>query len=196
MTKRHASRVPRLVVALAVTALAATACGASPAASSPEAPVAGTSPATAPPVKDPATATATPVAVPKALTFTGTTLKGERFDAARMAGKPAILWFWAPWCATCASEAQSLGDIHAEYGDRLGILGIAGHGSAGEMDDFVADFELQAIPHLDDSPGKLWKRFGIVQQSWYVMLDADGKQVYKGYLDDLQLTEKVQALTA
>ncbi|GAA4966559.1 hypothetical protein GCM10025331_68950 [Actinoplanes utahensis] len=136
------------------------------------------------------------MAVPKALTFTGTTLTGERFDAARMAGKPAILWFWAPWCATCASEAQSLGDIQAEYGDRLNILGIAGLGSAAEMDDFVADFQLQAIPHLDDAPGKLWKRFGIVQQSWYVMLDAGGREVYKGYLDDLQLTERVQALTA
>ncbi|MEU8664199.1 redoxin domain-containing protein, partial [Actinoplanes philippinensis] len=141
-------------------------------------------------------ATAQAVTVPKTLTFSGTTLDGKKFDAASMAGKPAILWFWAPWCATCASEAQSLSDIHDEYAGRLGILGIASLGSVPEMDDFVADFELAKMPHLNDKAGKLWKRFGIAQQSWYVMLDRTGKVAYKGYLDDLQLTEKVKELTA
>ena len=64
------------------------------------------------------------------------------------------------------------------------------------MDDFVADFGLAGMPHLNDKAGKLWKRFGIVQQSWYVMLDRAGRVTYKGYLDDLQLTEKVRELTA
>jgi thiol-disulfide isomerase/thioredoxin len=185
---------PRLLSLTLTVALAATACGTSQAAS-PEAPVAGPSPATAVPSAS-GTATARAVAVPKALTFTGTTLQGKKFDAASLAGKPAILWFWAPWCATCASEAQSLADIHEEYADRLGILGIASLGSTAEMDDFVADFSLQGMPHLNDKSGKLWKRFGIVQQSWYVMLDRTGTVVHKGYLDDLQLTGKVQELTA
>ncbi|MEV0899826.1 redoxin family protein [Actinoplanes sp. NPDC049802] len=170
--------------------LAATGCGTPPAAS-PE-------PATTP--NGTATASAStaarPVAVPESLAFTGTTLSGERFDAASLAGKPAVLWFWAPWCATCAGEAQSLGDIHAEYGDRLAILGIASLGGADEMKDFVADFELEGITHLDDPGGKLWKRFGIAQQSWYVMVDRTGKIVHRGYLDDLQLTGKVRELTA
>ncbi|GIE36512.1 thiol:disulfide interchange protein [Actinoplanes italicus] len=184
---------PRLLSLTLAVALAATACGTTPAAS-PEAPVAGPSPATAPPASGAVTAEA--VTVPKTLKFSGTTLQGKKFDAASLAGKPAILWFWAPWCATCASEAQSLGDIQEEYGDRLGILGIASLGSAAEMDDFVADFSLGAMPHLNDKAGKLWKRFGIVQQSWYVMLDGSGKVVHKGYLDDLQLTGKVKELTA
>jgi thiol-disulfide isomerase/thioredoxin len=189
------SRVPRLLLPLALAAvLAAAGCGTTPDAS-PEAPATGPSPvAAAPPASGAATAEA--VTVPKTLTFTGTTLDGKKFDAASMAGKPAILWFWAPWCATCASEAQSLSDIHDAYAGRLSVLGIASLGSVPEMDDFVADFELAKMPHLNDKAGKLWKRFGIAQQSWYVMLDRTGKVVYKGYLDDLQLTGKVKELTA
>ncbi|WP_430784285.1 redoxin domain-containing protein [Actinoplanes sp. G11-F43] len=194
MKKRDSVRVPKPALsafALAL-ALAAAGCGTepveSPAAAGPS-PAAATStaPSSEPAEKKP---------VPKNLTFAGTTLEGAKFDAASLAGKPAILWFWAPWCATCASEAQSIGDLKDEYGDRLQILGIAGMGKPSEMKRFVADFELQDVPHLNDAPGKLWKRFGIVQQSWYVFLDADGEETYKGYLDDLQLTQRVQEMTA
>lgn len=195
MRKRDSVRVPKLVVMALTTALAAAACGTAPVASSAPAPaetVTGARVSAAPS----ASASSGPAVVPKNLTFTGTTLEGATFDAASLAGKPAILWFWAPWCATCASEAQSIGDLKTEYGDRLQILGIAGMGKNTEMKRFVADFELQGVPHLNDAPGKLWKRFGIVQQSWYVFLDANGKETYKGYLDDLQLTQRVQAMTA
>ncbi|MBG0562963.1 redoxin domain-containing protein [Actinoplanes aureus] len=133
---------------------------------------------------------------PKSLKFSGTTLEGAAFDAASLAGKPALLWFWAPWCATCASEAQSIADVQEEYGDRLGILGIAGMGTKKAMNEFVSDFQLQAVPHLNDPAGKIWQRFGIAQQSWYVLIDPDGKILHTGYLDDLQLTEKVRAVTA
>ncbi|MBW6439714.1 TlpA family protein disulfide reductase [Actinoplanes hulinensis] len=194
MTRRRASRVPRLVLIMLATALAATGCGTTPDAS--PAPATSSGPVTSSGPAATATAKAEAVAVPKSLSFTGTTLAGEKFDAAGLAGRPAILWFWAPWCATCASEAQSLGDIHSEYGDELAILGIAGMGGAAEMKEFVADFELESITHLNDPGGKLWKRFGIAQQSWYVMVDRTGKIVYRGYLDDLQLTGKVRELTA
>ena len=191
----RAEPVPLLVSLILAAGIAVSGCAASPTASPPALPA---SPAAASPgAASPAgTSAAAPVAVPKNLTFGGTTVAGEKFEAASLAGKPAVLWFWAPWCATCASEAQSIADIRQEYGDKLGILGIAGLGSTADMKDFVSDFELDTIPHLNDPTGKLWKRFGITQQSWYVMLDARGEIVHRGYLDDLQLTEKVQALTA
>lgn len=197
MRRRDSVRVPKLVLPALALALAASGCGTepveSPAAAGPSPAAASSSPAAVP--ADEAKP-AEPKVVPKNLTFAGTTLDGARFDAASLAGKPAILWFWAPWCATCASEAQSIGDLKTEYGDRLQILGIAGMGKPAEMKRFVADFELEGVPHLNDAPGKLWKRFGIVQQSWYVFLDSNGEETYKGYLDDLQLTRRVQEMTA
>jgi thiol-disulfide isomerase/thioredoxin len=138
-----------------------------------------------------------PVAtVPASLQFSGKTLDGDAYNAAALAGRPAILWFWAPWCATCASEAQSIGDIAKEYQGRLGILGIAGLGNNRDMHQFVSDLEVGDVPHLDDQAGVIWKKFKITQQSWYVFLDRTGKVVKIGYLDDLQLTNEVKTLVA
>lgn len=170
-------------------------CGSEPA--QPAGPAQSPAPATVEPAAgaavEPSATTRPPT--PKSLRFTGTTLDGAAFDAASLAGKPALLWFWAPWCATCAGEAQSIAGVHEEYGDRLGILGIAGMGTKKAMKEFVSDFQLQAVPHLNDPAGKIWQRFGIAQQSWYVVIDPAGKILYTGYLDDLQLTGKVRELT-
>ncbi|GID29634.1 TlpA family protein disulfide reductase [Paractinoplanes brasiliensis] len=136
------------------------------------------------------------ISVPAALKFSGKTLDGKAFDATTLAGKPTILWFWAPWCATCASEAQSVRDLHEEYGDRLSFLGIAGMGGNREMHQFVKDLEVGAVTHLDDGAGKIWKKFKITEQSLYVVLDRAGQVRHTGYLDDLQLTRQVKALVA
>ena len=144
----------------------------------------------------PASAAPPAVTVPASLRFSGRTVDGKAFDAGTLAGKPVILWFWAPWCATCASEAMSIADIAEEYRGRLGILGIAGMGGNGDMREFVADLEVGAVPHLDDQAGTLWKKFKITQQSWYVLIDRDGEIGRTGYLDDLQLTAEVERLVA
>jgi thiol-disulfide isomerase/thioredoxin len=163
-------RLGKVAIMLAVGLLALTGC-----ASSPSAPAA---------------------AVPDTLNFTGTTLDGATFDASTLAGRPALLWFWAPWCATCASEAQSINDLKDEYGDRLAILGIAGMGNNEDMHRFVADLDMTKVPNLDDQAGVLWRRFGITAQSTYVVIDRAGTVVTTGYLDDLQLTDKVKSLVA
>jgi thiol-disulfide isomerase/thioredoxin len=137
-----------------------------------------------------------PVTVPATLKFSGKTLDGKPFDASTLAGRPTILWFWAPWCATCASEAQSIRDLQEEFGDRLTFLGIAGMGGNPEMHQFVKDLEVGNVTHLDDGAGKIWKKFKITEQSLYVVLDRSGKVVTTGYLDDLQLTRQVKTLVA
>ena len=130
------------------------------------------------------------------LSFTGRTLDGAPFDAATLAGRPALLWFWAPWCATCASQAGSVTDLQAQYGDRIGILGVAGMGSNAEMKEFVTDLDVGTVRTLDDSAGAVWRKFGITEQSTYVLVDRAGAVVTSGYLDDLQLTTEVSKLVA
>jgi len=137
-----------------------------------------------------------PAVVPATLRFSGKTLDGAAFDATTMAGKPTILWFWAPWCATCASEAQSIADLAKEYRGQLSILGIAGLGTNKAMHEFVSDLNVGDVPHLDDQAGAIWKKFKITQQSTYVFLDRTGQVVKTGYLDDLQLTAEVKTLVA
>src|SRR6478736_5413787 len=77
-------------------------------------------------------------AVPAALSFTGTTLDGKKFDGASMAGKPVVLWFWAPWCATCAGEAASVHDLADKYHGQVDVLGVAGMGPEKDMHQFVS----------------------------------------------------------
>ncbi len=42
------------------------------------------------------------------LAFTGTTLSGAPFTGASLQGKPAVLWFWTPWCPFCNQEAPNV----------------------------------------------------------------------------------------
>jgi thiol-disulfide isomerase/thioredoxin len=185
-------RTIKSVVAAAAAVAIVAGCGQpSPSAAPPAA-----APLAAAPQPAAAASGAASVVVPASLKFTGTTLDGKTFDAATMAGKPTILWFWAPWCATCASEAMSIADLQTEYAGRVNILGIAGMGNNEDMHEFVSDLEVGTVPHLDDEPGKLWKKFGITEQSTYVILDRAGEVVARSYLDDLQLTTKVKSLVA
>jgi thiol-disulfide isomerase/thioredoxin len=140
--------------------------------------------------------TEAPAAPAGVLTFTGRTLDGAPFDAATLAGRPALLWFWAPWCATCAAQAGSVTNLQAEYGDRLGILGVGGMGSNADMQEFVTDLDVGSVRNLDDEAGVLWRTFGITEQSTYVLIDRAGAVVRTGYLDDLQLTTEVTSLVA
>ncbi|GAA2708583.1 hypothetical protein Apa02nite_076790 [Actinoplanes palleronii] len=172
----------RALLTLPLAMLAAGCATSPPAAARPAAggsPVAGSPPA--PPV-------------PETLKFSGTTLDGATYDAAQLAGKPAVLWFWAPWCATCAGEAQSVADDQEEYAGRLTFLGVAGMGTTKAMREFVADMDVGAVTHLNDPTGKIWKRFAIFEQSTYVLLDAAGTMVTRSYLDDQQLTAALKKL--
>ena len=47
------------------------------------------------------------------LNFTGTTLSGGTFNGASLQGKPAVLWFWTPWCPFCNQEAPSVAAVSA-----------------------------------------------------------------------------------
>lgn len=120
--------------------------------------------------------------VPEALTFTANTVDGKPFDAKTLAGKPVVLWFWAPWCHVCQAQGAETAKVAAEFQDRAHVIGVAGLDKPEAMQDFVADTEVGAFPHLSDEAGDVWKKFGITEQSVYVILDEDGKTVYEGVL--------------
>lgn len=189
----------RLTVAatLAGTLLAASACAVGPTSAQPAAevavPVATASTSAAPSSAAP-TPTGAPAVVPDALRFTGRTLDGTAFSAAALAGRPVVLWFWAPWCATCASQAWTVAEIAPKYRDTVPIVGVAGLGEQKAMRSFVTEFELGGTTQIDDRAGALWRRFEIVEQSTFLIIDRDGKVVHQGFLDGEDLTRRVAAL--
>lgn len=129
------------------------------------------------------------------LRFTAETVNGDPFDGTTLAGKDAVLWFWAPWCTECRREAPHVAKSQADNADVV-FVGVAGLGETNDMRDFVDDYNVDAFTHLADLDGSLWQRFGVVQQPAYAFIDDSGKiEVYRGELGEDGLAEHVDALS-
>ncbi|WP_432034259.1 redoxin domain-containing protein [Streptomyces antibioticus] len=189
-----------LPAALAAAFLTVTACGSGDGSASADG--AGTSASKAsspaqPTADSPDSGSGSPGAkAPEALNFSATTVDGRPFDAKTLAGKPTVLWFWAPWCPTCKGQAAETAKVAAAQQGKANVVGVAGLDKNAAMRAFVSDTGTGSFPHLSDEKGEVWKRFEITQQSSYVILDQSGKTVYEGVLPGGKgLADKVAALT-
>jgi thiol-disulfide isomerase/thioredoxin len=135
-----------------------------------------------------------PAATGPLLAFTATTLDGQPFDGMSLAGKPTVLWFWAPWCPICLQQAPGVREAVTKYGDRVNIIGVAGLDKTAAMPEFVRLAKVQGMTHLADEDGVVWKRFGITEQSIFVLLDADGTVTGKGRLAADEIPDRVAGL--
>jgi thiol-disulfide isomerase/thioredoxin len=149
--------------------------------------------------KPPSTAASTPARRPPAtvtgrLAFSGTTLDGKPFDAATLAGRPAVLWFWAPWCPICKGQAPDVLDVHQRYAGRVSVVGVAGLDDQPNMQPFVDSTKTGDLTHLADPDGEIWQRFKVTQQSTYVLIDASGNVTFTGNVGGDELRSKVAAL--
>lgn len=50
---------------------------------------------------------------------------GETAFATFRAGQPAVINFFAHWCAPCVQEMPGLESVHQELGDRVAFLGVS-----------------------------------------------------------------------
>jgi len=196
---RYGVRASALVVALALLGGGCAggagptvgAGGATPSSASASPP----GPSASPPA--PVVSSPPPATVPATLRFRVPKVGGGTFDGATLAGRPSVLWFWASWCTRCRAKAADVRDMHERYGGQVNVVGVAGLGSgAGGMRSFVSDRGLSGFPHLADDAGVLWKRFGVTEQEYFVLLDARGEVVHKGPLGSDQLGRRVGALAA
>lgn len=130
---------------------------------------------------------------PELLDFTGTTVAGETFDGASLAGRPTVLWFWAPWCPTCRGQIPQVERLAADHDGDVNVIGIGSLDSAEAIGDFAGD--VPGVTHLEDVEGELWKRFEVTEQSSFVVLDADGTVTFEaGYGGSDELDAEVQGL--
>lgn len=184
------------IAATIAVALLVAGCGAEdePAASvSPSTPAVATPTPTPTPAQPTPTKGGEPAVVPAVLEFTGRTVDGASFRGSTVAGKPVVLWFWAPWCAVCRSQAPEVESLVSRYGDDLAVIGVGSLDSGSAIAGFADD--VRGPVHLSDPDGALWKRFRISQQSSFVVLDASGKEVLRtGYNDDDALVSTVEKL--
>ena len=128
------------------------------------------------------------------LAFTATTLDGKPFDGMSLAGKPAVLWFWAPWCPTCLGQAPGVRTAVDRYADKVNIIGVAGLDKVEAMPEFVRLAKVEKMTHLADEAGVVWKRFEVTAQSIFVLIDATGAIKFRGRLSADEVPDRVAAL--
>ena len=167
-----------LTVLLAATAIVVAACGSQPA----------TGPSLATPAGDPS--------APAQLQFTSKTLDGQPFFGESLWGKPAILWFWAPWCSVCQREAPTVAKV-AAANPAVTFIGVAARADVAAMREFVDKYHMAGFAQLADNDAVVWAKFGVTQQPAYAFVSQDGSiDVVKGTLSETQLAEKVHGLAA
>lgn len=140
-------------------------------------------------------ATAEPGSAARALT--ATTLAGNRFDFASLSGRPAVLWFWAPWCTICRVDAPEVVGAARRLGNDVKILGVPGRGKVPDMKGFVSDTGVGELEHVVDSDGRVWSAYGVVSQPAFAFIDAAGHvEVVNGALTGKELESRARALVA
>lgn len=132
------------------------------------------------------------------LDFTGTTLSGASFNGASLQGKPAVLWFWTPWCPFCNQEAPTVSKVAASNPD-VTFVGIAARSDVAAMEGFASRYNL-GFTNLNDADGSLWAKFGVPWQPAYLFVKADGTSSFvnspTSAMSEQDLASRVSALTA
>ncbi|WP_204080208.1 protein disulfide oxidoreductase [Mycobacterium riyadhense] len=176
----------RVIGALTVVAVIAAACGSQP-----------KSLPTLAPLESPAGARQVPAGqtAPAQLQFTAKTIDGQDFHGDSLLGKPAVLWFWAPWCPTCQGEAPTVGQIAASHPE-VTFVGVAGLDQVPAMREFVDRYPVKTFTQLADTDGAVWAKFGVTQQPAYAFIRPHGRiDVVAGRMPEAELTRRVTALT-
>jgi peroxiredoxin len=106
--------------------------------------------------------------------FELTDVAGGRMDLAALAGRPTVLYFFAPWCRVCAVSAPQLRWFDRWFdGSAQVVLVALDYGSVEEVGDYARKHDL-AMPvllgHADTAAA-----YRIRGYPTYYVLDAQGR---------------------
>lgn len=132
---------------------------------------------------------------PEELRFSAQTLDGSTFNGTSLAGEPAVLWFWAPWCPNCQREAPTIADAEATHGEQVTFVGVAARDEVSAMKDFATKYGIDGFTNLNDANSAVWARFGVTYQPAFAFIGADGSvDVVKGSLSAAELDALLSAM--
>jgi peroxiredoxin len=122
-----------------------------------------------------------------------TTLEGQRIDLAALYGKqPVYLKFWATWCKPCREQSPGFDKIYQQYGKRIAVVAVNTGYSETEADvrAFRTQYGLHMPVVIDD--GTLGGQLDLRVTPQHVVIDANGRIVHVGHLDDQALHDALE----
>ncbi len=129
------------------------------------------------------------------LDFTAQTLDGRPFSGASLSGRPAVLWFWTPWCPLCQRDAPMVARLAAAH-PKVTFVGVGAQDRPDTLRSFAARYGVDGFTELADTDAAVWARFGVTRQPSYAFLHPDGRiEVATGSLPEVELSRRLQALT-
>jgi peroxiredoxin len=114
--------------------------------------------------------------------FSLKSLDGQSFTLSAFRGKnPVFLVFWATWCPYCIQEVPLLKELYAKLspkGLKILSINIGYNDPLLRVQAFQKKFELP-YPILYDANAMVSRQFGVVGVPFSVLVDRDGKIVYR-----------------
>ena len=106
--------------------------------------------------------------------FELTDLQGQPWSLGSLEGKPAVLYFFAPWCGVCDASSPQLRWFDRWQGDDVQVVLVGlDWSSPAELAEYAARHELQ-LPVLAAGP-QTAADYRIRGYPTYYVLDAEGR---------------------
>lgn len=99
-------------------------------------------------------------------------LNGDAHSPASLAGKPAVINFWATWCKPCEIEMPLLQATSERY-PQIAVIGINSGETAATIQPFVARYDITFSVWLD-TENKITDRLKIIGLPTTYFMDAQG----------------------
>ena len=106
--------------------------------------------------------------------FSASTMDGKTLATADLAGRPAIINFWASWCIpACVEEHPVLMDTAAAHPE-VQLVGVLYQDTTTDALAFLARYGDGGWPHLVDPDGAIALDFGVTAPPETYFVDANG----------------------
>jgi cytochrome c biogenesis protein CcmG/thiol:disulfide interchange protein DsbE len=129
--------------------------------------------------------------------FAGTTLEGDRFSSADLAGKPAIVNFWASYCIpSCVDEHPVLLDLATRHAGDLQMVGVLVADTPEGARGFLARYGQVDWPNVLNPDGTISIDYGVTGPPETFFVDARGIVVARhvGPLTSAVVAQQLAAL--
>ena len=106
--------------------------------------------------------------------FELTGLEGRTWRSTDLAGKPAVIYFFAPWCGVCAASSPQLRWFHRWRGEDVQVILIGlDYSSPSEVHEYARKHDL-TMPVLIGTPATR-AAYRISGYPTYYVIDAQGR---------------------